>query len=168
MRFITRLRIILFPLHSCHVNNDFKSLGLAGRVAILGAGREGLATYRLLKDAGVADDLKVIAEGQAGSHEESRLLVRGVMIVCPLSEAGLEQFDVLIRSPGISPYRESMQRAVQAGVRIISPTTIWFALNQDQQTIVITGTKGKSTTASLLAHMLKSAGLKVCLSLIHI
>ena len=81
-----------------------------------------------------------------------------------MSEAGLENFDILVRSPGISPYRKSMQRARAAGANLTSPSNLWFAAHPDQNTICVTGTKGKSTTSALLAHMLESCGFRVRLA----
>ena len=134
-------------------------LNLTGNIAILGAGREGAAAFEYLEAHGHYDSLVVLTESRSGGEEEARLEAKGVLLIGPFGEAGLESFDVLVRSPGVSIYRESLQAALGAGVRMVTPTSIWFAENPDANTIVITGTKGKSTTASLLTHMLKSAGL---------
>jgi len=71
---------------------------------------------------------------------------------------------VLLRSPGISPYRKALQQASKSGVQIISPGSLWFSAHPDANTICITGTKGKSTTASLITHLLQSQGLEVQLA----
>lgn len=137
---------------------------LAGRVAILGSGREGLAAYDYLRALGVSDSLDVITEGRAASPKELELEARGELRVCSLDQARLENLDVLVRSPGISIYRECIRRAAAAGVRITTPSSIWFQAHPDARTIVITGTKGKSTTATLLTHLLGHAGLRVRLA----
>ncbi len=72
----------------------------------------------------------------------------------------LRDFDVVIKSPGFSPYREPVADAIKNGVRFTSASAIWFAENPDATTVCITGTKGKSTTAALLNHILISAGLR--------
>ena len=133
---------------------------LHGRVAILGSGREGLSAYQFIKRQGSARHVEIITEGLSGRDGESALAAQGVITVCPLEDAGLASFDVLVRSPGISLYRDCLEAAVKAGTRITSPTSIWFAHHPRARTIVITGTKGKSSTATLLALMLERQGLR--------
>lgn len=72
--------------------------------------------------------------------------------------AALSRFDAVIKSPGISPYREPYLSAQQAGVCFTSASAIWFAERPDAKTICVTGTKGKSTLASLIAHLLRKNG----------
>ena len=67
----------------------------------------------------------------------------------------LERFDVLVKSPGIPP-----QAALAAvATKTTTATRIFFAeANARDATIIgVTGTKGKSTTSSLLAAMLRDA-----------
>jgi UDP-N-acetylmuramoylalanine--D-glutamate ligase len=66
---------------------------------------------------------------------------------------------VLIRSAGISPYREPLVAAKAGGMRITTATNLWFAENPQANTICISGTAGKSTTSTLVAHLLGEAGL---------
>jgi UDP-N-acetylmuramoylalanine--D-glutamate ligase len=76
----------------------------------------------------------------------------------------LGQFDLLVRSPGISPYRSSIHAAVKAGAKVTTPSNLWFATHPDEKTICVSGTKGKSTTSALIAHMLRCIGHKVNLA----
>ena len=137
------------------------SIDWSGRVAILGSGREGLAAYDYLRGLGNCGSLEIITENRSGRGREEELLAEGVIRIAPFGKAALEQFDVLVRSPGVSIYRKSLVRARAAGVRITTPSSIWFGAHPDARTVVITGTKGKSTTATLLAHLLRSKGLQV-------
>ena len=92
---------------------------------------------------------------------------------CPhamISEIGednvfdIETCDVLIKSPGVSLYRPEIQRALQKGVVVTSGTNLFFAnKHSNTRVIAVTGTKGKSTTASLMAHTLKALGERVVL-----
>lgn len=137
---------------------------LSGRIAILGAGREGIAAYEHIATKYTDVNLVVIAESLTGTRKEAELLAQGVLHVSPLGKADLGSYDFVVRSPGVSAYRDCLLNAVRAGARIVTPSSIWFAENPDAKTIVISGTKGKSTTASLLAHLLTSAGLNVQLA----
>ena len=135
-----------------------------GRVAILGIGREGQAARRYLRTVYPDIHLTLVAEAAPGQDFIERLSENDHLLTGPLAEAGLESFDILVRSPGISPYRNSIRRARAAGASLTTPSNLWFAAHPDQNTICITGTKGKSTTSALLAHMLESCGYRVRLA----
>src|SRR5262249_49598259 len=76
----------------------------------------------------------------------------------------LKEVDVVVKSPGISLYRDEIQRARRRGVLITSLLNLWFAEKLALTTIAVTGTKGKSTTASLIAHILRRLGRRVALA----
>ena len=67
------------------------------------------------------------------------------------------------RSPGISPYRPALATRIAAGTPVTTPTGWWAARRSGDDVIAITGTKGKSTTAALTAHLLTAAGRRVSL-----
>jgi UDP-N-acetylmuramoylalanine--D-glutamate ligase len=135
-----------------------------GRIAILGTGREGRAAWRYLRDVYPGIELTLIDEKSPDQAIAGALTERDRIVTGPLSQAGLEGFDVLVRSPGISVYRASLRRAAEAGVTITTPSNLWFAAHRDQRTVCITGTKGKSTTSALLAHLLATCGYAVRLA----
>jgi len=134
------------------------------RIAILGAGREGQAAYAWLRARMPHLALTLIAESPADPQFLESLESDDIVHVEPLTGDRLRTFDVLIRSPGISPYREPLRAASDAGVRITTPSNLWFAAHPGAQTIGVTGTKGKSTTSALLAHLLQSCGCRVQLA----
>jgi len=73
----------------------------------------------------------------------------------------LNGFDVVIKSPGISPYQTP---ASETQTPLVSTAAVWFANHKTGPVIAITGTKGKSTSSCLLAHVLKTMGHKVALA----
>ena len=133
-------------------------------IAILGVGREGQAAREYLRSLFPGLRLTLIAESAPDRVFAAQLNTLDRLVIGPLADAGLEQFDLLLRSPGISPYRQSLRRAVSAGVLITSPSNLWFAAHPEARTICVTGTKGKSTTSALLAHVLKACGNEVRLA----
>lgn len=68
-----------------------------------------------------------------------------------------DRYDTVIRSPGVPPY------TLRTSAYITTATNIFFS-RAPGMTIGITGTKGKSTTASLIAHILKTryADVRLC------
>lgn len=138
---------------------------LVGRqVAILGAGREGQAAYAWLRRRLQSTPLCVIAEAAADPGFRASMAEGDRLLIEPLTSERLQSFQILVRSPGISTYREPVQAAMAAGVRVTSPSNLWFAAHPGARTICITGTKGKSTTSALVAHLLRSCGCVVRLA----
>ncbi len=123
---------------------------------MLGAGREGQELISLWLEKLPETDLTVIDENpQAQAPDGVHLIVED------FDSVGLNQFDVLIKSPGISLYRRCIQDALAHGVVVTSLTNIWFAENQHRKVIAVTGSKGKSTTAALIEFLLREAGVHV-------
>ena len=78
-----------------------------------------------------------------------------------ISEIDIEKhnFDIIIKSPGISYYSKKVENLLNKGKIITSSLNIMLAeisKNKNIKTIGITGTKGKSTTASICNHILNS------------
>ncbi|MCC4599453.1 UDP-N-acetylmuramoyl-L-alanine--D-glutamate ligase [Xanthomonas melonis] len=142
---------------------------LEGRaVALWGWGREGRAAYRALRDALPAQPLTVFCNAE----EAGELAVLGdaaLQMETDASAHALGRFEIVVKSPGISPYRaEALTAAAAHGTQFIGGTALWFAEHAQAGgdvpgTICITGTKGKSTTTALLAHLLRSAGHRTAL-----
>jgi len=136
---------------------------LEGRkVALWGWGREGRAAYRAIRsklpqlaltlfcNAEEAADAKAIGDAQLSVETEA-------------SAARLGAFDIVVKSPGISPYKPEAIAAAEQGARFIGGTALWFGEHADvdgfvRNAVCVTGTKGKSTTTSLLAHLLRAGG----------
>ncbi len=76
----------------------------------------------------------------------------------------LAAFEVIIKSPGIPAYRPEMTAAMARGTAFISGTALWFAEHPQARVVGITGTKGKSTTSALLAHLTRSLGVRTALA----
>jgi len=137
---------------------------LAGqRVAIWGYGREGRAAVAALarRLPGLrptlfcSDDEKSLAETTGTDLR--------IVTTAPQA-ADLATFDVVIKSPGISAYRPEILDARRNGTRFTSATALWFAEHPEARTIAVTGSKGKSTTTALIAHLLRGLGHRVALA----
>jgi UDP-N-acetylmuramoylalanine--D-glutamate ligase len=132
-------------------------------IIIWGAGRDGVSALGQIqkifptKKILIFTDEKVPPELSTGLQSKGRVeFVCGNHIVENLSRS-----DVVIKSPGISLYRDDIKNAAKKGVRFLSTTNLWFAEIGDKNIIAVTGTKGKSTTASIIYHCLNELGLSV-------
>lgn len=135
------------------------------KIAIYGLGREGRAVLHAIRRELPQQTLTLLNDDPLSDTEQETLAEDEYIRVMQGKEAtaAATGFDVLIKSPGISLYREDMQAAKQHGVYITSPTRLWFAAHGRKKTVCITGTKGKSTSAALLAHLLRYTGQRVSL-----
>jgi UDP-N-acetylmuramoyl-L-alanine---L-glutamate ligase len=139
------------------------------RVALWGWGREGRAAYTALRrrDSTQAHrDLTVFCS--ADEVEQIRALGDAYLHAETDANADrLSAFDVVIKSPGVSPYKPQAIEAARRGTRFVGGTALWFAehaaTHPDARTICVTGTKGKSTTTALLAHLLRAGGHRTAL-----
>ena len=86
-------------------------------------------------------------------------LATGAEIVGAL--AGCE---LVVRSPGVSIYRPELCALRAAGIPVTTATALWLAEREGRGVIAVTGTKGKSTTAALLAHLARASGQAVALA----
>lgn len=134
-------------------------------VAILGLGREGRAVWRQLRRRYPHKPLSLFSESAIDDEFISQLdPAIDKLSIGPLKVAALSKYDVLVRSAGISIYRDELMQLRSEGIKFTSASSLWFAENPAAKTICITGTLGKSTTAKLTAHLLEHAGVRVCLA----
>lgn len=127
------------------------------KVAILGAGESGIGAALLAQHLGYNTWLS--DAGSIGEEQKKTLTIAQV----PFEEGQhtWEQFfdsDVVVKSPGIPPTAAFVQRLKEIDIEVISE--IEFAARHTQTPIIaITGSNGKTTTTSLIHHLLVSAGI---------
>jgi UDP-N-acetylmuramoyl-L-alanine---L-glutamate ligase len=137
---------------------------LAGRrLAIWGFGREGHAVIRALRLRLPAQPLTLFCSG--AEVDAARAFDAALEIIAGEPDAAaLGQFDVVVKSPGISAYKPALLAAQAQGAQVTSGTALWFGENPDARVIAITGTKGKSTTSAMTAHLARSLGVRTALA----
>lgn len=119
------------------------------RIAIAGFGIEGQASYTYYQNQGghqltVVDEREMI---ESLPDEVDALLGPG-------SFSALHDFDMVVRTAGLNP------KAITTGGMIWSATNEFFA-QCPAPIIGVTGTKGKGTTCSLIAGILRASGYQV-------
>ena len=133
---------------------------LAGkRVLVLGLGREGRASIRYLR-ASVPSLHIAAADRLDGLDADTSAFLRehdidSVHLGADYLDA-VAGYEVIVRAPGIPPWLPTLERAVASGARLTSNTHLFFAAAPGR-VIGVTGTKGKSTTTSLIHHVLAAA-----------
>lgn len=121
------------------------------RILILGFGREGQSTYLTIRNL-LPDRLLFIAD-EKEILKTHPLLTNDNKIILNLGKTYLDDlpsYDLIMKSPGIS--LKHHQHLI-GSLRISSQADIFLNLFHSQ-TIGVTGTKGKSTTSSLIYHIL--------------
>ena len=134
-------------------------------VALFGLGLSGIASALALGAGGA----RVLAWDDS---EASRTAAESQGIeIADLREVDWGACAALILAPGVplthpEPHW-SVKMATEADVEIIGDTELFFRerkrLGSNARVVAITGTNGKSTTAALTAHVLKSGGLNASL-----
>ncbi|MEO6395599.1 MAG: UDP-N-acetylmuramoyl-L-alanine--D-glutamate ligase [Devosia sp.] len=127
-----------------------------GPVLLYGAGREARSTRAFLKAR--APELKVFVTVDSGEID-----IEDAEIIAPTDlNAAIEarHFSTIVKSPGVSRYRPIFLVAREAGIAVTSNLNLWAEHYREGRTVIaITGTKGKSTTATLVHLMLTQSGL---------
>ncbi|MCL2070640.1 MAG: Mur ligase family protein [Oscillospiraceae bacterium] len=113
------------------------------KILLLGFGLEGQSTLRLLEKLNIADD-EAVTVWEKYNHTVGTKL--------PL------EYDIIVKSPGIPLF----QRPGETDKRITGQADLFLRFCRERKPVVvgITGTKGKSTTSSLLHHILSECGVK--------
>lgn len=127
---------------------QIRNLILNKKVLLLGFGREGASTLRYLKKAGGYKSLSIADMNPINNVDPSVCLIIGADY-----QKNLDEYDVVFKSPGVV-----LEKGIDEYQCLITSQTEQFLYAYRNQTIGITGTKGKSTTTSLIYHVLKECG----------
>jgi len=135
-------------------------------VGLWGAGREAASAYRALSSAYPPRAFLVFSDTPVSEAERAEFTGGAAVRFAdgPDGISELASCEVVIRSPGISRYRPELDDLRKAGVRLSTATNLWMAEHTDERVLAVTGTKGKSTTASLLAHLARAEGTRTVLA----
>ena len=128
------------------------------RVVVVGAARSGVAAAELLarRQAHVT-----LTDMKPSIADAGRLQAAGVALELGSSDAtAVAHADVVVLSPGVPPELPAVAAAQKRGVPVIGELELasrWLR----GRVVAITGTKGKSTTTTLVGRMLQAAGRHV-------
>lgn len=113
-------------------------------VAIWGLGREGNSVLEYLQKHNVTSNIRIFEND---------------------NEVNLDGVEVVIKSPGVSLYKPEIIEAKSKGIKFTSSSDLFLsemrARNPKCRVIGVSGSKGKSTSVSAMAHMMSAAGFRV-------
>ncbi|MFK2903969.1 UDP-N-acetylmuramoyl-L-alanine--D-glutamate ligase [Dyella ginsengisoli] len=137
---------------------------LAGhRVAVWGFGREGRAAIAAIRAR--LPQLTLTLYCSESEVEAARAFDPALTVYGHEPDAvALSAYDVVVKSPGISIYKPAITTAQAQGTVFTSGTALWFGENPAARVVAVTGTKGKSTTTALMAHLARSLGARTALA----
>ncbi len=137
------------------MNIDILNNHISGKkVLILGFGKEGKTTYSFLRKHftnqlfTIADKDELLIQKNSFLENDKVDFILGAKYLNEISN-----FDLIIKTPGIS--LKNLDSNLVNSLNISSQTDLFLKLFSNQ-VIGITGTKGKSTTTSLIYHIIKS------------
>lgn len=123
------------------------------KIGIFGLARTGKATYEAIKDKFDIlcwDGNQKTREGFKQSHSEAKIL--------DFDDQAWKELDAIVVSPGVPlkyPSKHQLQiLAEENNIELISDIDLFYQLNKNKKFIAVTGTNGKSTTVSLIGHIL--------------
>lgn len=130
-------------------------------VAVIGMGVSNTPLIRMLLRAGVKVTVcdKAAREQIAERADELESLGAKFQLGPDYLEK-LSRFDVIFRTPGLSPNHPSVKEAVEKGSVLTSEMELFFRLCPCK-IIAVTGSDGKTTTTTLISEFLKEAGYNV-------
>lgn len=123
-------------------------------IAVVGLSTEGKDTVKFLHKRGA-----VITCCDRRSKDELGSL-GAKFVLGPGYLSHLDAFDMVVRTPGMSPRLPELIAYGKDGGAVTSNTKLFFAECR-APIIGVTGTKGKGTTSTLIAEMLKAGGKTV-------
>jgi UDP-N-acetylmuramoylalanine--D-glutamate ligase len=129
------------------------------RVAVIGAGRSGVAAAHALARRGAqveVFDRKLYTELP---HADA-LAGQGIALHAQTdAPASLQGYDLVVVSPGVPPNHPIFALAAAAGVPVWSEIEMGYQIAR-APIIAVTGTNGKTTTTVLIHHILRTMGLR--------
>lgn len=127
------------------------------RVHVVGVGGAGMSA--------IAEVLAAMGHDVTGSDLKpsaglERLEVLGVAVTVGHSAANLGQAELLTRSTAVPDRNPEYRAAAEAGIPVLSRADVLTAICAQRSTVAVAGTHGKTTTASMLALVLRQAGVR--------
>lgn len=135
------------------------------RVTMFGIGLNGgaLGAIEFLAQAGVREIIATDIRSREELLPTLEKLKKYKNITYVLGQHRPEDFtnvDMVVKTPGIPWTNEYIKRALEKKIPVETDASLFFQMVKNK-TVAVTGTRGKTTTASLMAHLLEQGGKAV-------
>lgn len=141
-------------------NRILDKISKYNNIAIVGFGKEGKSTYKFIRSQ--LKNIKLTIIDKVNAYEMIEELNNDKNVEVVYGEHyldNLDRFDLIFKSPGVS-FKELDRDALSK--KITSQIEMVLEEVRDR-TVAVTGSKGKSTTSSLIHHLIKEQGKKTLL-----
>ena len=135
----------------------------AKKISILGLARSGIAAAKLAKKAGFEVFVSDAAVNEELIEKAKALNELGIDVEVGGHTPRVLQSDLLVVSPGVPLSIDVIKAAREMGIPVISEIEFAFRF-ENGRVVAVTGSNGKSTTATLIARILEDSGEKVFLA----
>jgi len=135
----------------------------AKKISILGLARSGIAAAKLAKKAGFEVFVSDAAVNEELIEKAKALNELGIDVEVGGHTPRVLQSDLIVVSPGVPLGIDVIKAAREMGIPVISEIEFAFRFEKGR-VVAVTGSNGKSTTATLIARILEDSGEKVFLA----
>ena len=131
-----------------------------GRTLVLGLGRTGESAARYLASllGGRVDSVTLYGGASSREGERTRALEDAGVRVVTGTEDVTGDYDLAVASPGIPLDAPFLRSAAARSGEVVGEVELAFR-ESPERWVAVTGTNGKTTTTSLLTHLLREGGL---------
>ncbi len=131
-------------------------LASSQRIHVIGVGGAGMRA--------IASVLNAMGHRVSGSDLKAspgldRLTAEGIEVTVGHDAAAVDGVDLVARSTAVPDANPEVRSARDAGIPVASRAEILTAITRVRPTVAVAGTHGKTTTSSMLAVVLREAGL---------
>lgn len=116
-------------------------------ILIMGFGVTGKAALKFLKEF----PCKIYVYDS--NQDLQKLNVEEDFII--FKDEDLDNIDLIVKSPGIYPFHELLEKAREKNIEIISDIELSYRNLKTNNVIAVTGTNGKTTTTTILGDILR-------------
>ncbi|WP_092401832.1 UDP-N-acetylmuramoyl-L-alanine--D-glutamate ligase [Candidatus Ichthyocystis sparus] len=136
--------------------SSFLSSLVNQRVVIVGLGASGLSMVRFLYPY-LKSIIIMDSRSEPPCYHECRCKFPEVAVQCGSISIDIDSVDLVCLSPGVSRNSNEIRAIIESGIPVVGDIELFAQINPQNfsKIVAITGSNGKSTTVSLVSHLLE-------------